>query len=74
MASEKRERQRANREAKQAEVQKVQKRTETLSRAKRIAIWAVLGIVLFIIANLVFGGSNDDSALSAVLALAMWAV
>lgn len=72
MANEKRDRQRANREAKQAALKKAQRRQEMISRGKRIGIWAVVGIVLFILANLLFG-SNDDSAAGALVALANWA-
>lgn len=62
MATDKRDRQRANREAKQAELHKVERRQEMLSRAKRIGIWVAVGLVLFIIANLVFAGDSDDAA------------
>ena len=62
MATDKRDRQRANREAKQAELHKTQRKDEMVSRAKRIGIWVAVGIVLFVIANFVFGGGSDDAA------------
>ena len=62
MATDKRARQRANREAKLAEMQKAQKRQEMLSRVRRISIWVVVGIVLFVLANLVFGGDSQAAA------------
>lgn len=72
MANEKRDRQRANREAKQAALKKAQRRQEMISRGKRIGIWALVGIVLFALATLLFG-SNDDAAAAVVVALAGWA-
>lgn len=62
MATSKRDRQRANRQAKQAEQQKVHRKQVILSRSKRIAIWVVIGVVLFVVANLVFGGDSEASA------------
>lgn len=70
MATSKRDRQRANREAKLAAQQKVERRQAVLSRSKRIAIWVAIGVVLFVVANLVFGGSGDDSAAAAFIAAA----
>jgi hypothetical protein len=74
MATDKRERQRANREAKQAAQRKVERRQSLFDRSKRIAIWVVLGIVLLFLANLVFGGSSDEVAGTADLAAAVWGV
>ena len=62
MATDKRERQRANREAKQTELSKAKRRDDMLARAKRIGIWVAVGIVLFVIANLVWGGDSDSAA------------
>lgn len=62
MPSDKRARQRANREAKLAEMQKVQRRQEILSRTRRIGIWVVVGVVLFVLANLIFGGDSQAAA------------
>ncbi len=45
-----------------AALQKAQRREEWLNRARRIGIWVVVGIVLFIVANLVFGGGSSDAA------------
>ena len=64
MATDKRERQRANREAKQAAQQKKQRRDDMIGRARRIGIWVVVGVVLFIIANIVFGGDSADAAVA----------
>ena len=71
MATDKRARQRANREAKQAEMQKAQRRQAMVGRAKRIGVWAIIGIVLFILANIVFGSSGDDAEAMAHLMLAL---
>jgi hypothetical protein len=62
MATSKRDRQRANREAKLAEQQKVERKRAMFTRGRRIAIWVVIGAVLFIVANLFFGGSSDEAA------------
>ncbi len=62
MATDKRARQRANREAKQAEEQKARRKQEIIGRAKRIGIWIAIGIVLFVLANLAFGGDSADAA------------
>ncbi len=69
MATDKRARQRANREAKQAELEKTRRREDTISRAKRIGIWVAVGIVLFVIANLVWGGDSVSAAAALTIAL-----
>jgi hypothetical protein len=66
MATDKRARQRANREAKQAELDKARRREDMISRAKRIGIWVAVGIVLFVIANLIWGGGDSESAAAAL--------
>ena len=63
MATDKRERQRANREAKRAEEEAAAKKATRLERAKRLALWAVLIAIVLVIANFVFGG---EAALSAI--------
>ena len=55
MATDKRERQRANREAKRAAEAKAKRRRDTFARIKRWALIGLLIIVLFVIANLLLG-------------------
>lgn len=53
MATEKRERQRANREQKRAAEQKVQRRKDLLNRVKRIAYFAIgIVAVIFVAASI----------------------
>ena len=54
MATDKRERQRQNRAVKQAELGKEKRRQKVLDISKRIAIWAVIFVVLLIVANVVW--------------------
>jgi cell division septal protein FtsQ len=67
MATSKRERQRANREAKLAEEKKIQRKQSIFQRSKRIAVWVLVGIVLFVLANLIFGGSADAAAFAPLI-------
>ncbi len=67
MATSKRERQRANREAKLAEEKKVLRKQSIFQRSKRIAVWVVVGIVLFVLANLLFGGSAEAATLAPLI-------
>lgn len=69
MATSKRERQRANREAKLAAEKKVQRKQNLFQRSKRIAVWVAVGIVLLVIANLIWGGSEDASATALTMLL-----
>ena len=62
MATSKRDRQRANREVKRAEEAAAAKKASRFDRAKRLALWVGLLIVMLVIANFVFGG---DAAVSA---------
>ena len=55
MATDKRERQRQNRAAKQAELDKQKRRQKIIDRVKRVAVWAVVFVVLIIVANVVWG-------------------
>jgi hypothetical protein len=55
MASDKRERQRQNRAVKQQAQSKVVRKEKTIATIRRIAIWVVIGVVLLVLANLVFG-------------------
>ena len=55
MATDKRERQRANREAKKAAEAKAKRRRDAFALAKRWALYGVLIVVIIVIANLVFG-------------------
>jgi hypothetical protein len=70
MATDKRERQRMNRAAKQAAEAKAARRAKLLGRARRIGIWVVLVLLVFVLANLVFGddGNSTETTLG-VLAL-----
>jgi len=56
MATDKRERQRENRAAKRAADSKVERKQKTLNMAKRVGIWLVVGGVLLVLANIVWGG------------------
>jgi len=55
MATDKRERQRQNRAAKQVEVNKQKRRQRIIDRTKRVAVWAVVLVVMFIAASVVWG-------------------
>ncbi len=55
MASDKRERQRANRAVKTEAQTKVMRKQKSISLVKRAAIWAVVGVVLILLANIVWG-------------------
>ena len=55
MATDKRERQRQNRAVKQAELDKQNRRQRMIDRSKRIAIWIVVIVVMFILASIVWG-------------------
>lgn len=54
MATDKRERQRANREQRKAEEAKLARRRQTLNMIRRGAIWLVVVIVVVVLAALVF--------------------
>ena len=62
MATAKRDRQRANREQKRAEEAAAAKKASRMDRAKRLALWVGLLLIMLVIANFVFSG---DVALSA---------
>lgn len=55
MASDKRERQRANRAVKTEAQTKVKRKQKTVELVKRLAIWGVVGVVLILLANIVWG-------------------
>jgi len=55
MATDKRERQRQNRAAKQAEQAKIVRRQKVVAAARRVGVWIVVGIALLILANVVWG-------------------
>ena len=55
MASDKRERQRLNRAAKQVEVHKTVRKQKVLTTAKRVAVWVAVGVVFVLLANVVWG-------------------
>ena len=55
MASDKRERQRQNRAVKQTEQNKIARRQKMIATIRRIGIWIVVGLVLIVVANFVWG-------------------
>jgi len=55
MASDKRERQRQNRAAKQQVQSKIDRKQKVLATIKRVGIWVVVGLALLVVANLVWG-------------------
>jgi len=61
MATTKRERQRANRELRQAELKKQRTRTNFKARAIKWLRIAIVVVVLFFISNLIFGGSDEPA-------------
>lgn len=61
MATDKRDRQRANRSVKQQEQAKDQRRQKTFDLARRALIWTVILAVVFGAAWLVWGGSDETS-------------
>ena len=54
MATDKRERQRANRAVRQAEEAATRRKQRLMTRARQVAIWAVIIVVLFLLANAVW--------------------
>ncbi len=69
MASDKRERQRANRELKRAELAKTRRRQTMITRGRRIAISVVIGVLA--LAALLFFGSSSEAAAALAGAWAM---
>jgi hypothetical protein len=55
MASDKRERQRQNRAVKQLEQDKIARRQKTIAIIRRAGIWIVVGLILIVLANVVWG-------------------
>ena len=66
MATDKRERQRANRAQKQAEAEAQAKRAKMRRRIRQGLIWVLIVAAVLLLANLVWGGSEAE-ALSALL-------
>lgn len=62
MATDKRDRQRANRAEKQQNEAKVARRRKTFKLARRIAIYGILAAAVLVLANLLLGGGGDDAA------------
>lgn len=62
MATTKRERQRANRELRQAELKKQQSRDKIRARVSRWSKIGLLVIAAFIASNLIVGSCSDDDA------------
>jgi flagellar biosynthesis/type III secretory pathway M-ring protein FliF/YscJ len=71
MATDKRERQRANRAAKQAAEAKAARQAKVLDVARRVGIWVVVILVLFVIAYVVFSddGTPTETTLGALALL-----
>lgn len=55
MATDKRERQRENRAAKQQEHSKLARKQQVIATTKRVAVWVVVGVALILLANIVWG-------------------
>ncbi len=55
MATDKRERQRLNRAAKQNVDNKAARKLKVLDTARKVATWAVVGGLLLVLANIVWG-------------------
>jgi hypothetical protein len=64
MATDKRDRQRANRAQKQAEAEAAAKRERLKRRARQVLIWAVIVAAVLILANIVWGGDAETEALA----------
>jgi hypothetical protein len=62
MATDKRERQRANRAEKQVIAAKEARRARTLRIAKRVALYVVLIVIVFVILNLLTGNDTPEDA------------
>ncbi|HEX9854326.1 MAG TPA: hypothetical protein VGC47_03335 [Acidimicrobiia bacterium] len=69
MATDKRARQRANRELKAAEELKAERRRRIFTTGKRILIWAAAFALLVWVTTLIFGGGSDTESLRFVSAL-----
>jgi len=69
MATDKRDRQRANRAEKQAEEAKVVRRQKTFKTVRRIVIYGLLIAAALFLANLLLGGGSDEAAGFSQLAL-----
>ena len=69
MATTKRERQRANRELRQAELKKQRTRATIKSRAIRWSRIGIVVIVLFFLSNLIFNSSSDEPEISTTTTL-----
>lgn len=61
MATDKRDRQRANRELKKAEEAKAARRATMLKRIRRIVTYAIVIALVILLANQVFGGGDEQS-------------
>jgi hypothetical protein len=62
MATNKRDRQRANRAEKQAVEAKAARRQKTLKLVRRIVIYGLLAAAVLLLANLLLGGGNEADA------------
>ncbi len=61
MATDKRARQRANRDAKLAAERKLQRRAKIIKRGRRILIWALVALAGILIVNAISSGSSEEA-------------
>jgi len=66
MATDKRERQRANREARQEEEKKARRKRRFIDRSRRIAIWTVVILGLILISSWLWGGQSTDATTTTI--------
>ena len=62
MATSKRDRQRANREAKRHVEEQQQRRDKMMGRIKRFAVIAVIAVAVVVAANFLWGADDEDPA------------
>ena len=67
MATDKRERQRANRAEKQAQEAKVARRQKIFTRGRRILIWVLVIVAILLVSSWLAGGGGDSESLGTLL-------
>ena len=67
MATDKRERQRANRAEKQAQEAKVARRQKIITRGRRILIWVLVIVAILLVSSWLAGGGADSESLGTFL-------
>ena len=67
MATDKRERQRANRAEKQAQEAKVARRQKIITRGRRILIWVLVIVAILLVSSWLAGGGGDSESLGTFL-------